>query len=278
MENHSPIPRTHTLSRGAFFCGVCAAGLAAAVPIRAFADSHDQERQIGQQVYDDLRKKGQILDNSPYYPVLRSVGSRISNAAAPHWYNLNFLVVKGNQANAFSVPGGNVYVNEALLKNAENEEELASVLGHETGHIVLGHVMDRVHKAQTANIVGSILSLFIHNRVTFDLVNFLGSYAFLNFSRSQEYQADHEGVILAGRAGYNPWGMVWFFQKLEKLYGNAGFEQYVQDHPATSDRINRIEAFFRSDPSQFGKWQNKMASTSGLPTSNGSDTHLIYNP
>jgi predicted Zn-dependent protease len=97
----------------------------------------------------------------------------------------------------------------------------------------------------------------------------------LNFSRAQEYQADHEGVILAGKADYNPYGMVWFFQKLEKLYGNAGFEQYVQDHPATSDRISRIEQFFNSDPTQFGKWQNKMTSTAGLTTSTGSDAKLI---
>jgi len=248
---------------------------ALALPATAFADAHDQERQIGQQVYTDLRNKNQILDTSPYYPVLRAVGGKIAAVNQPRWYPQNWIVVKGAQANAFSVPGGNIYVNEALLKNAENEDELASVLGHETGHLVLGHVMDRIHKAQTAQIVGSILSIFIHSQGTYNLVNFLGSYAFLNFSRAQEYQADHEGVILAAKAAYNPYGMVWFFQKLEKLYGNAGFEQYVQDHPATSDRISRIEQFFNSDPTQFGKWQNKMTSTAGLTTSSGSDAKLI---
>ena len=252
---------------------------AMALPAAALADDpHAQEKQIGQQVYSDLRSKNQIIDTSGYYPVLRAVGDKIAAANQPRWYNQNWLIVKGDQANAFSVPGGNIYVNEALLKNAENQDELASVLGHETGHLVLGHVMDRIHKAQTAQLVGNILSLFIRSAGAFSLINFLGSYAFLNFSRAQEYQADHEGVILAAKAGYNPWGMVWFFQKLEKLYGNAGFEQYVQDHPATSDRISRIEAFFNSDPAQFGKWQNKMTSTSGLTTSNGADAKLIYNP
>ena len=269
------------LTRGDMLRGMGAAALVtatAALPAKALADAHDQERQIGQQVYSDLRNKGQILDSSTYYPVLRAVGDKIAAVNQPRWYNQNWLIVKGSQANAFSVPGGSIYVNEALLKNAENEEELANVLGHETGHLVLGHVMDRIHKAQTAQIVGGLLGIFIHNQGTYDLVNFLGSYAFLNFSRAQEYQADHEGAILAGKANYNPYGMVWFFQKLEKLYGNAGFEQYVQDHPATNDRIARIEQFFKSDPSQFGKWQNKMMSTSGLSTSSGSDARLIYNP
>lgn len=248
---------------------------AVALPGTALADAHDQERQIGQQVYNDLKSKGQIIGTSPYYPVLRAVGGRIAAINQPRWYNQNWIIVKGDQANAFSVPGGNVYVNEALLKNAENEDELASVLGHETGHLVLGHVMDRIHKAQTAQIVGGILGIFIHNQMTYDLVNFVGSYAFLNFDRAQEYQADHEGVILAAKANYNPWGMVWFFQKLQKLYGNAGFEQYVQDHPSTNDRITRIKQFFSSDPSQFAMWHDKMTSTSGLSQSSTNDSLIL---
>jgi predicted Zn-dependent protease len=275
-------PDRSILTRRTFTCGVCAlAGLgvmgasSSPTPNPGPSDAHTQERQIGQQVYDQQRQQGLILDTSPYYPVLRAVGGKIAAANQPRWYPQNFIIVKGTQANAFSVPGGNVYVNVALLQNAENEEELASVLGHETGHMVLGHVMNRIHQAQTANTIGSILSLFIRNQATFSVLNFLGNYAFLNFSRAQEYQADHEGVILANKAGYNPYGMVWFFQKLNKLYGDAGFEQYVQDHPSTNDRITRIEQFFQSDPAQFGKWQNKMTSTSGLTTSTGSDAKLI---
>lgn len=279
LEHSDSHPESlHRLTRRTWICGTCAlAGLATVSTVTgpAWADAHDQERQIGQQVYNQLRSQNQILDTSPYYPALRAVGDKIAAINQPRWYPQNWIIVKGSQANAFSVPGGNIYVNEALLKAAENNEELASVLGHETGHLVLGHVMDRIHKAQTANLVANILSLFIHNQGTFNLVNFLGNYAFLNFSRAQEYQADHEGVILANRAGYNPYGMIWFFQKLEKLYGNAGFEQYVQDHPATSDRIARIEQFFQSDPAQFGKWHNKMTSTSGIAQSSGSDAKLI---
>ena len=269
------------LKRSDLLRGVGAAALtavaASALPATALADAHDQERQIGNQVYQQLRSQNQIEDTSIWYPALRAVGDKIAAINQPRWYNQNWIIVKGKDVNAFSVPGGNIYVNEALLGQAENEDELASVLGHETGHLVLGHVMDRIHKAQTAQIIGSVLSIFIHSQATFNLVNFLGSYAFLNFSRAQEYQADHEGVILAAKAGYNPWGMVWFFQKLEKLYGNAGFEQYVQDHPATSDRISRIEQFFQSDPSQFGKYSSKLTVTNGL-TKSSTGTQLIYKP
>lgn len=256
--------------------GAALAAPAFALPARA--DDHSQEIQIGQQVYNDQRKQNQVLDTSPYYPALRAVGARISAAAQPHWWPMNFVVVKGNQANAFSVPGGWVYVNEALLKNAGNETELANVVGHETGHIVLGHVMDRLHKAQTLNTILSIASIFVHTQGatnTFNLAQFAAGYGFLNFSRQQEYQADHEGVILASKAGYNPWGMIWFFQKLEKLYGDSGFEQYVQDHPSTKDRIARIESFFQSDPTEFARWSSTPTATPGLPLSYGSDARLM---
>jgi len=245
----------------------------AAVP--ALADSHNQERGIGQQVWSDLQKRGQIVYDSPYYPALRAVGRRISDAAQPHWYPMNFIIVKGSDVNAFSVPGGNVYVNEGLLRAVENDDELASVLGHETGHLVLGHVMNRVHQAQVYNIGLGILGLFIHSQGQANLASIIANYSFLNFSRQQEYQADHEGTILAARAGYNPWGMIWFFQKLKKLSGNAGFEQYVEDHPSTNDRIARIQSFMTSDAATFGKWRDVMPSGSNGLTRSVTNTRLV---
>lgn len=249
----------------------------AAQSVPALADSHAYERQIGAQVYNDLRSKGQIVYESPYYPVLREVGSRISNAAAPHWYAMNFIIVKGNQANAFSVPGGNVYVNEALLRAVENRDELAAVLGHETGHLVLGHVMRRIQEARNYNIGLSILSLFVRTPLQASVANLLANYSFLNFNRQQEYQADNEGIYLASKAGYNPYGEVWFFRKLMKISGDAGFEQYVEDHPSTKDRIARIDAALRNDPATFARYTDRMPVPSdGLPTA-GANTRLTLN-
>ncbi len=150
-------------------------------------------------------------------------------------------------------------------------------MGHETGHIVLGHVMNRIRQAQQVNILLSVFSIFVHSQGganTLTAAQLIAGYGFLNFSRQQEYQADHEGVILAAKAGYNPWGMIWFFEKLEKLYGDAGFEQYVQDHPSTKDRIARIEAFFKSDPAQFAHWSSQPMATPGLPLSTGQNARL----
>ncbi|HXM17720.1 MAG TPA: M48 family metalloprotease [Candidatus Tumulicola sp.] len=272
-------PASPRISRYCLLCGagsLAVAGALGSIRLPALAETQAQERAIGLQVYNDLRKQNQIIDQSVYYPVLRAVGQRISTAAQPHWWPMTFVIVKGDKANAFSVPGGWLYVNETLLKNAENEEELASVVGHETGHIVLGHVMNRIHQAQTANIVGGILGLFIRNQLTATVLNLAGNYAFLNFSRQQEYQADHEGVILASKANYNPWGMIWFFNRLQKLYGDVGFEQYVQDHPSTKDRIARIEGYFKSNPTAYARWSPQITASNGLRVSGAAD-RLILN-
>ena len=279
MDDHSRTPKP-TLSRGELVKGFGALAALSMLPgavAPALADAHDQERQIGQQVYADQRKQNLILDESPYYPIVREVGQRISAAAEPHWYKMNFVIVKGSQANAFSVPGGWVYVNEGLLKNAANNDELASVLGHETGHLVLGHVMNRIHQAQLYQIGAGILGIFIHSQGQATLLNLLANYSFLNFSRQQEYQADHQGTIFAQKAGYNPYGMIWFFRKLQKLYGNAGFEQYVEDHPSTNDRIGRIKDFFAAHPETFGSYKDLLPASTALTLSPGSGAHLIIN-
>jgi predicted Zn-dependent protease len=139
--------------------------------------------------------------------------------------------------------------------------------------------MNRLKQAQNLNILFAIGSLLVHSQGAanaFSLAEYGASYGFLNFDRQQEYQADHEGVILANRANYDPWGMIWFFQKLQKLYGDAGFEQLVQDHPSTKDRIARLEAFFHSDPAAFAHWPSKLYNTAGLPLY-GADQRLVLN-
>ncbi len=146
-------------TRRAWVCGVCAMGAAIVAPPlarEARADDHTTERRIDRQVYDSLRKQGAILDESPYYPALREIGARISQAAEPHWWTPNYIIVKTAGIHAFTTPGGNVYVFEDLLKATGNRDELANVLGHETAHNTLGHIMTRIHQALTFDILMTI--------------------------------------------------------------------------------------------------------------------------
>jgi beta-barrel assembly-enhancing protease len=237
-------------------------------PAALRADDHAADAKLGRQVYDDLKNKNQIVNDSPYNAVLQQTGHRIAAAAGRQWYVERFYVVRGNQLNAFSAPGGYVFVNEGLLRNVDNTAELANVLGHETAHLVLGHVSARVKTEQRKNLLYKIGGMFAKTsgqQNTYNAATQAGNYTFLGFTRDQEYQADQLGATLAARAGYNPWGSIWFFNETERMYGDAGFEQYVQNHPSTNDRIKRLEAYFRDHPSTFGHWSPQLTDRGGLP-------------
>jgi len=234
----------------------------------AHAGQHDDDTALGRNVYDDLKAKHQIVEDSRYLPVLRSVGARVSAAAQPHWFTERFYVVRGNDVNAFSAPGGYVFVNEGLLRTVDDANELANVLGHETAHLVLGHVQAKLQQQKRKKFLSNIGKMFASKgsqgaQNSFDVATKVGNYSFLNFTRQQEFSADELGAKLAAKAGYNPWGTVWFFEQLQRLVGDAGYEQYVQQHPSTADRVAKIGSFLRGSPA-YARWKNRQPATSGL--------------
>jgi predicted Zn-dependent protease len=99
----------------------------------------------------------------------------------------------------------------------------------------------------------------------YDVATGAAHYGFLNFTRDQEYAADVFGADIAAKAGFDPWGTVWFFQTLVHVNGDSGYEQYLQHHPSTSDRIAHIEKHFASDPATFGHYSKVATTMSGLP-------------
>ena len=237
------------------------------------SSQHAQDVQTSQQIYNEYDQKGLIDHQSPYNAVLQRVGARIAKAAQPHWFTESFFIVKDGSLNAYATPGGMVFVNAGLLSNADNVDELANVLGHETAHLVLGHLDEQQQQAQRKNLIYNVGQVFVSNvggnsqsaQLGYKAGTALGNYGFLNFTRQQEYAADQNGVIYAARAGFNPWGSVWFFNELERTVGDAGYEQYVERHPSVQDRTARIEDFISQNPQEFGRWKNREPSTSGLP-------------
>jgi predicted Zn-dependent protease len=222
------------------------------------------EAGVGREVFLDLRDSGDILFDSQYYEHLNEVGEIIATAVRPRYpYPIRYYVVKGDSANAFSVPGGNIYVNEPLLRLVKNRDELGGVLAHETGHMVLHHVAKSMKNAETAGILGTIGSIAAQI-----LLGPLGAipanYALdvatdaqqNNLSRHVEAQADEEGArIVAATGELNPWGMIWFFDTMKKLYGNHG-AYWEQNHPFDDQRIADLIAEFKADPGTFGKFSD----------------------
>ncbi len=166
-------------------------------------------------------------------------------------FTWHFHIIEDKAINAFSLPGGQVYVNSGLLHAVRSDDELAGVLGHEMTHSAHHHIQELSHeqsKLSSAMLAGLLAAIVAH--VPSDAIGGLaagaqyGSVAYINFHYSQpaERDADHGGTILMEKAGYNPVGMLTFMEQLGDFENrgpsvNAGI---FQDHPETAERVASI--------------------------------------
>lgn len=246
-----------------FLVALLAATLAIA-PVAVRAD--DQEAQIGRQVYQQLSSQGKIVKDSPYYSVLDPIAKRIAAVADPQYqYPFHFILVKGKDPNAFSVPGGNVYVTLPMMTFVQNREELAGVLCHETSHDIHHDVVHRINVDRNLSIGATLLGAILHvNNMGAAAINLAANLQDLHFSRGIEENADHLGAYTCSRAGYNPWGMVWLMKRFQTKDSGSGPE-FLSDHPTDAARIDALEQEFANDPAMFSRWPSSISTAHPLP-------------
>lgn len=236
--------------------------LAAVTPIRfptphSSAYTHEQQIQIGQQGAQEVRQKMQVLpDDDPLVRYVRYLGEKLApyvpNSPNPR-YPYSFHVVNMKEVNAFSLPGGPVYVNVGTIQAADNEAQLAGVIGHEMGHTYMQHAASQATKEGYAQVGLGILGAILGGGVAGALGRTaiaLGANAyFLKYSRQDESEADHVGALLMYQAGYNPQALADFFRKLEQQGGSNG-PQFLSDHPDPGNRAQAIAAIIRQLPAK----------------------------
>jgi predicted Zn-dependent protease len=233
----------------------------------AYAD--DQEKQIGDQVYADLAKKGEIISHSPLYDTLNPIAARIKAIADPQYqYPFKFILVHEKQPNAFAVPGGNVYVTDSLMQFVKTKEELAGVLCHETSHDIHHDVINVMKKQQGVQIGATLLELLIgrgQNGLANLAINLAANVQTMSFSRPVETAADLKGADTCAQAGYNAYGMIWLFERFEKAGTGKGSMEMLSDHPRDDHRIADLERHFAQNPHLFGGFPKDVRSGTPLP-------------
>jgi predicted Zn-dependent protease len=172
----------------------------------------------------------------------------------------SFGVVDVDTLNAFAMPGGMVVVSNGLLKKLGSESELAGVLAHEIAHVVLKHQVKAIQSGAWADIAGTVGTEVVNQKIARSSGGALGSvgkelgtaaagqgieFAKNGFfvkplDRDKEFEADRMGVVLAARAGYDPYGLVAVMQVLAQVKGGdeAGI---LSTHPSPNDRIAELE-------------------------------------
>ena len=198
--------------------------------------SDRQEVQIGRQINQQLVRKDIELYRDPEITgYITDIGQRMAQQSKRPNIPYTFQVVKDKDLNAFATMGGFVYLNSGLIAAADNEAQLASVIGHEIGHIAARHSIQQMRQQAIAQGLTAAAGL---DRNT--LVN-LGTKVALQLpnSRKDEFQADQLGLTSMKAAGYAPSAMVAFMEKLLKSGGSV--PTFLSNHPATSDRIKALE-------------------------------------
>jgi len=154
-----------------------------------------------------------------------------------------FRVIESKEVNAFSVPGGFVYVYTGLLKQIDSADEIACVIGHEIGHICNRDGIHRLEKQLLYSIPSGILLGSGRQKALQQVADTVFTLSMLSYSRSQEIQADTLGMKYAFQSGYNPRGMISFFKKMEQLEKNQPSIPltFLKDHPETKERIKNAQ-------------------------------------
>ncbi len=214
--------------------------------------SDRQEVALGKNINEQLIKSGQakIYRNRQITNYVNQIGQRLVRTSERPDIPYTFQVVDDKNINAFATMGGYVYVNTGLMLAAENEAELASVIGHEIGHIVGRHAIKHMRQRAISQGILSVAGLDQSAAVQ------IGVDLAINRpkSREDELEADRLGLVNLKKASYAPYGMVSFMRKLLKQ-GSSG-PKILSTHPSTSDRIQALESNINPASAKVGNGLN----------------------
>ena len=205
--------------------------------------SDSQEVKYGRQINDELIRSGQfrLSRNQALIQKINRIGQRLAQNSRRPNLPFTFQVVQDDSINAFATMGGFVYVNTGLIAAAENEAELASVIGHEIAHITERHAINQMRNVAISQGLMSATGLSESN-----IVN-IGVQLAVNLphSREAELEADQVGLLNLRQAGYAPIGMITFMKKLTQKGGSP--PAFLSTHPATSQRVEALKQAVNPD-------------------------------
>lgn len=206
--------------------------------------SEEQEMKLAEEVHQQVTKEYRLIQNQPVNAYITALGNRLARKSERPGIPWRFYVVDDKSINAFATLGGRVYIHTGLIAATTSEAQLASVMGHEIGHIVGRHGLENVKKAQrlgigaaAASILGAIIGGTVGSVV--DLAgNLIAGGYLMKHSRDAEREADFLGLYNLNHASYNTAGMVEMFQILNNLSksqpGSIG--SIMASHPAPAER------------------------------------------
>jgi predicted Zn-dependent protease len=226
--------------------GVALLQVFAGVPASAF--SNQEERELGRRFDLAARQQLPLFDDPEIVGYVDTIGQRIVGRLKDSFFTYQFSVVQEGSVNAFAVPGGYIYVHSGLLTRANNDDEVAAVIGHEVAHVHAHHLarqQEATRLLNYASLLGVLLSVV--NPAIGALAQAGSATATLQYRREFEQEADYLGARYLEGTGYDPHAMLDFFKKLaDDARALPKVPPYLLSHPLTDERLNHLEAVFRT--------------------------------
>ncbi len=207
--------------------------------------SPQDDIKLGLQYSEEAEQQLPMLKDEKVNEYLNGLGKRLAEFAPGEKYPYQFKCVNVADVNAFALPGGRVYVFRGLIQAADNEAELAGVIGHEISHVALRHGTSQVTKSIAPSVGVAVLGSVLGNNAIGKLVTAAGAFSLnsllLKYSRTDESQADIMGVQIAHDAGYDPHALADFFMVLGEQEKKMGVPpEFFSNHPSPEHRIERV--------------------------------------
>jgi predicted Zn-dependent protease len=218
--------------------------LSASIPAPGLALPTPTEIQIGKEYDKQITDTTVVVTDPLLNNWINDISNKLWSQTARKDVPYSIKILDVEDINAFSTLGGYVYINIGTVDFAQSDDELAGVIGHETGHIERRHVVTSANKASILNILFGIASLF--SPIIYQFGGILQAGMMAKISREDESQADKYGLMLMTRAGYDPDAMLTFMEHLGAVDKDSHdlISKYLADHPDTDKRL----ADLRGDP------------------------------
>jgi len=219
----------------------------------------DQEIALGLQSEPEMVQEfGGLSSNQQDQALVDQVGQTIVSRSVAHTTPWQFdynVLADSETVNAFALPGGPIFITEALLSQLNTEDQVAGVLAHETVHVLARHSAQQIASSDLTNGLIGAIGVASGDANTAQTAAVIGQLIGMKYSREDETQADTLGVCLMIAAGYNPQGMVEVMQVLQNSSGGASGPEFTQTHPNPANRIVQIQNAIQNAPSNCGSYQ-----------------------
>jgi len=206
--------------------------------------STPEEISLGNDIHQQLSKQFEFIDQGKDSERINRIGQRLSRVSDRQDYTYQYFLIEKDELNAFTTPGGRIYVFSGLINKLTSDDQIASVLAHEIGHCAARHTIKKFQAAMGYNLIGSIILGQVGEgakEIASKSSNMIMNIVFSAYGRRDEFEADRLGVKYLYQAGYDPDAVIATLQTLQRESKGVGAPVVLRSHPHIPDRIEAAE-------------------------------------